>query len=719
MRSTALHSKTISLASLAFTVLILTGVILWCDNGLQMGTPPSEARQDQMFRRFLATTDNDTPTLDDDQNRTETCKKYLYNFLNGTTDGNDQCTAFYSAYKAADCEHKTHVTILGDAEDDKNKTAGGDDVLIDDFFENWECCDSIQKFYERNCEQTSELHSSRLLGIMLVMLACTMIKVMLKAFGVNWLPDACAFILVGTICGAVIREVNKGFLQNRLSFDNDLFLQILLPPIIFQAALSIDKRAFRRDLFPILLFAVLGTAFSSVAIGLITHHVSTLGGGDTLPLIDSLVFGSLISSIDPVATLSILAGVGVSQTDTLYTLIFGESLLNDGVAIVLFETLVGHLGKDEELGKEAYQEIARTFFLVLFGSIAIGLAIGACSAVYFYVLRGRQTAVTEVGVFFCWALIPYYVADGAGCSGIIAIMVMGFFMDYFVIGGSEPEQASSVHDYMPMQNFGGHSDQPMPFGTGDRWTNIQIFFSQAFSGRGHILSRSRTHVGFVAQVVASIMDTAIFAYLGLFLFSDNKWDFRLNMTAIFGVVSSRGVMVGILSLLINIFVYFDVENKLGRFLKSFRRINLAEDDALTGGEDKPYLDKKTQLILLLAGVRGAVSFSLVESVPVWNQVSQSGSSYKAELKAMTSSSIVLTLFVFGALTYVIVKRGDASDGEQTMGRGLTHRLIPETSDSDDEANVPSESALEMDHHMTAPMVENDQMQYPPRPQWME
>ncbi|KAL3936081.1 MAG: hypothetical protein SGBAC_008523 [Bacillariaceae sp.] len=722
MKSSPLHSKTLSLASLAFAVLILTGVVLWHENASQTITRSRTAQPNSIIRRFLADSDegnNDAPTLDDDQNRTETCKKYLYNFLNGTTDGNDQCNAFYTAYKAADCEHDTHSKIL-DAED-KNKTDNGDDVLIDDFFENWECCDSIEQFYENHCETTSDLHSSRLLGIMLVMLACTMIKALLKAFDVNWLPDACAFILVGTIVGAVVRVVNKGLLQNRMSFDNDLFLQILLPPIIFQAALSIDKRAFRRDLFPILLFAGLGTAFSAVAIGLITHHVSTLGSEDTLPLLDSLVFGSLISSIDPVATLSILAGVGVSQTDTLYTLIFGESLLNDGVAIVLFETLVAHLGEDEELGKEAYQEMARHFFVVLFGSIAIGLSIGACCTVYFYALRGRQSAVTEVGVFFCWALIPYYVADGFSCSGIIAIMVMGFFMDFFVIGGSQPQQVPTVNDYVPMQNFGNGEEHAMQYG-GDRWTHIQIFFSHAFSGHGHILSRSRTHVGFVAHVVASIMDTAIFAYLGLFLFSDNKWDFRLNMTGILGVVSSRGVMVGSLSLLINIFVFFDVETRLKRFFRSFRRVNLADDDEFIDGHNKPYLDKKTQLILLLAGVRGAVSFSLVESIPVWDQVTKTGSKFKPELKAMTSSSIVLTLFVFGALTYVAVKRSD--EGERILGRGLNHRLIPNDDSLDelalDVVDASSQSAVEMEHNMATPIVEEEpMMQYPPRPQWME
>merc|ERR1712137_1001857 len=176
-----------------------------------------------------------------------------------------------------------------------------------------------------------------------------------------------------------------------------------------------------------------------IAIGLITHQVSKWGSGDVLPLLDSLVFGSLISSIDPVATLSILAGVGVSQTDTLYTLIFGESLLNDGVAIVLFDTLRSHLGEEDVLDSETYKEMAKHFCAVLFGSIGIGLGVGICCTLYFYVLRGQQTAVTEVAIFFCWALIPYYVADGLGCSGIISIMVMGFFMDYFVIGDFSPK----------------------------------------------------------------------------------------------------------------------------------------------------------------------------------------------------------------------------------------------------------------------------------------
>ncbi len=530
---------------------------------------------------------------------------------------------------------------------------------------------------------------------MLVMLVCTMIKACLKRAHVGWLPDACAFILVGTFVGGIVRLFDSTFVGSRLSFDNDLFLQIMLPPIIFQAALSIDKRAFRRDLFPILAFAGLGTAFSAIAIGWITHQVSQWGNQGNLPLLDSLVFGSLIASIDPVATLSILAGVGVSQTDTLYTLIFGESLLNDGVAIVLFDTLKSYLGGDAvELNEAAYKEMTQHFATVLFGSIGIGLGVGICCTLYFFGLRGQQTAVTEVAIFFCWALIPYYIAEALGCSGIIAIMVMGFFMDYFVVGGFQSEEASWM-DYMAMRNEDEHGVVVQP--PLDRWSEVQVALCKAFSGRGHILSRSRNHVGFVAHVIATLMETAIFAYLGLFLFSGNVWNLRLTLAAIFSCVTSRAIMVIGLSFLINAAVFLDVENRIFRCFRGIRQINLAEDEETVGSQSRVYLDRKTQLILLLSGVRGAVSFALVENIPVWDAVTKVGSKYKAELKAMTSSSIVFTLFVFGALTYITVKQGGSTGDGHIAGSTLTHRLMSEPLDSDDENHSePNSLSLEIE-----------------------
>jgi len=686
-RSKREHLNLYALVSVAFMAMLLTIVVLWHD---RTKATPTAARLNpqKAFYRSLANVEEEPKTIDDDSTRSGICKQYLMNFLNGTTDARDECEAFYNSYRVADCADETHVDIFGIAIGGKdnvaNKTAA-DDVVIDDFFENWECCDSIKSYYNNNCENDSGLHSQQLLGVMLVLLFCTMIKALLKSWNVHWIPDACAFILVGTFVGLLLRLLDSSLVP-KLTFDNDLFLQIMLPPIIFEAALSIDKKAFRRDLLPILLFASIGTAFSSIAIGWMVHNVSKFGtNGSNLPWLDSLVFGSLISSIDPVATLSILAGVGVSQTDTLYTLVFGESLLNDGVAIVLFEVLKDHLGEDDSLGEGAYIEMSKTFAFVLCGSIGIGIGVGMCCTLYFWTLKEKQTAVTEVAVFFCWALIPYYIADGLHCSGIIAIMVMGFFLDFFVIGGVRSEQ-NRWREVLQQEHENSHTNNLQNVSLLDKSRQV---LKDAFSGKGHILDTSRHHVGFVAHVVAMIMETAIFAYLGLFLFNDNKWNLRLNFTAILSCVSSRLFMVVILSFLVNVAVFLDVEKRIGRCLKYInpcQSISLMDDDDSVGSDTRVYLDRKTQLIMLLAGVRGAVSFALVESIPVWDSVSKSGSMFKAELKTMASSSIVFTLFVFGALTYMAVKHGSGSDSDRTHAM-LTNGLLRDRQGGGDEPEM--------------------------------
>jgi NhaP-type Na+/H+ or K+/H+ antiporter len=204
-----------------------------------------------------------------------------------------------------------------------------------------------------------------------------------------------------------------------MSFDNDLFLHILLPPIIFQAALCIDKRSFRRDLFPILFLAIIGTVMSAILIGLITFWLSSVWDSNTsLPLLDSLVFGSLLSSIDPVATLGILSSSGISQTDTLYTLVFGESLLNDGVSIVLFDTMIKHLRHDAVVDNALLKEIIFGFLRITLASLTIGISCGIICTMYFWALRRKHTSVVETALFFIFALIPFYIADGFGFSGM-------------------------------------------------------------------------------------------------------------------------------------------------------------------------------------------------------------------------------------------------------------------------------------------------------------
>ena len=97
----------------------------------------------RLLAEDIDTLDFDSEAVDDDTSRSETCKKYLYNFLNGTTDGNDECQAFKEAFEAADCEDDSHINAWTDYHE-KNK---GEDPMIDDFFKNWEVSDIYAIFY--------------------------------------------------------------------------------------------------------------------------------------------------------------------------------------------------------------------------------------------------------------------------------------------------------------------------------------------------------------------------------------------------------------------------------------------------------------------------------------------------------------------------------------------------------------------------------------------
>jgi hypothetical protein len=433
----------VSSISLLFVLLV---TLLFADWHAAITLSPLGGRPQGIGRHRLQSEKKVDSIVDDDQTHDEVCRKYLLNFLNGTTDEKDECDGMKNAYAAANCEGDTQ-NILPSMIRKHHHNGTDDDVLIDDYFEEWKCCSSIYDYYTTHC-QRPELASRKLLGIVAVLVICGLAMSLLRTFSVGWIPDAAVCICVGATVGGFTRvffpsgklglcpgqschchvpdhsvpsRTNIAIRENA-SFDNDLFLHILLPPIIFQAALNIDKQAFRRDLFPILTFAIAGTVLSALAIGFLTSALTSLGHGTSLPLLDSLLFGSLISSIDPVATLGILSGVGVSKTDTLYTLIFGESLLNDGVAIVLFDTMVTHLGghagnSTDMVDKQMAQEISLAFVKCTLASIGIGLACGFVCTVYFWALRRKHTAVVETAIFFCFALIPFYISDALEFSG--------------------------------------------------------------------------------------------------------------------------------------------------------------------------------------------------------------------------------------------------------------------------------------------------------------
>lgn len=331
--------------------------------------------------------------------------------------------------------------------------------------------------------------------------------------------------------------------------------------------------------------------------------------------------------------------------------------MNDGIAITVFQTLVDRFDGKTNDGTTSLDEILdalASFLIAMFGSIFVGLACGCGAWVYFFLLGRDLPPVMEVGSFFLWALIPWYIADGLGMSGIVSIVAVGFFIDIYIAGPKD-------------QSRNGPPKRPqLDYSAEGHYMNMQDHPAQSMSSfesagrsvgplpsteRLHLSSVADRHVRFVAHLTAQLAENAIFAYLGLFLFSNNyDWDPTLVTISIFSCVVSRAFMVVVVSWVI---------------LHIYRCRGMAGGSVSNSSKTAVAIsDPRTQAVLVLAGLRGAVSLALVENVPIYNQQTGEGCEFKQLMKGMTSASILFTTFVFGGGAYYILPSlGIARDEE--------------------------------------------------------
>jgi CPA1 family monovalent cation:H+ antiporter len=127
----------------------------------------------------------------------------------------------------------------------------------------------------------------------------------------------------------------------------DLILLIFLPALLFEAAWNLKLSELKANLVPILLLATVGVALSVGIIGAIIHY------GIGLSWSSALLFGAIISATDPVSVLALFKKLGAPER--LSVIIEGESLLNDGTAVVIFRILLGIV-----IGTIAVESISRS-----------------------------------------------------------------------------------------------------------------------------------------------------------------------------------------------------------------------------------------------------------------------------------------------------------------------------------------------------------------------
>jgi len=205
-------------------------------------------------------------------------------------------------------------------------------------------------------------------------------------------------------------------------FEN-LVLNLFLPVLIFEAALMLSTREFMRNLVPIAALATLALTISAAVVGAAMNL--TVG----LPLAVALLFGVIISATDPVAVVSVFREVGVSNR--LLTLVEGESMLNDGVAIVLSQILiVAAVGGSLSVGDGIVD-----FVSVFIGGVVIGGVIGIVAVLLLPLLGRLPAAAMSIAV----AYGSYVLADAVlGFSGVMATVATGV-----VVGSMTESRASS------------------------------------------------------------------------------------------------------------------------------------------------------------------------------------------------------------------------------------------------------------------------------------
>ncbi|GFE68162.1 sodium:proton antiporter [Chroococcus sp. FPU101] len=216
----------------------------------------------------------------------------------------------------------------------------------------------------------------------------------------------------------VIVGLGFAFINVRLvSLSPQLILEIFLPPLLFEAAWNFSWREFKEYSLPIVLYATIGVVVSTLLVGVALNQLTAF----SLPV--ALLIGAGLSATDPVAVVALFKDLGANPR--LKAVTEGESLLNDGVAIVAFVLLL-----DICLGTEAFTlsgTVARFLTFVSVG-LAIGLVVGFGVS---YLTQRFDLPLVEQSLTLVSAYGSYLVAEHLGGSGVIAVVVVGMILGNF------------------------------------------------------------------------------------------------------------------------------------------------------------------------------------------------------------------------------------------------------------------------------------------------
>uniref|UniRef100_A0A8C0GED0 Sodium/hydrogen exchanger n=1 Tax=Chelonoidis abingdonii TaxID=106734 RepID=A0A8C0GED0_CHEAB len=268
------------------------------------------------------------------------------------------------------------------------------------------------------------------------------------------------YTLKGEISPGKIHNVEQNDMLRKVTFDPEVFFNILLPPIIFHAGYSLKKRHFFRNLGSILAYAFLGTAVSCFIIGNLMYGVVKLMKlvgqlSDKFYYTDCLLFGAVISATDPVTVLAIFNELHADVD--LYALLFGESVLNDAVAIVLSSSIVAYQPTGENthvFDAAAFFKSVGVFLGIFSGSFMMGAVTGVVTAlISFLFTKLHCFPLLETALFFLMSWSTFLLAEACGFTGVVAVLFCGITQAHYTYNNLSVESRSRTKQLFEVLHF--------------------------------------------------------------------------------------------------------------------------------------------------------------------------------------------------------------------------------------------------------------------------
>ncbi|MES2268967.1 MAG: sodium:proton antiporter [Bacteroidota bacterium] len=254
---------------------------------------------------------------------------------------------------------------------------------------------------------------------------------------IKW-PPTIGIMALSLICSVVLVAIgNSRFLLSKKAIElansvdfQDVLMNFMLSFLLFAGAIHINAAKLKAERWPILLLATIGILISTFLVGGMTWGLFSLFG-IPIPFIYCLLFGSLISPTDPIAVMGILKQVNIPES--LEVKIAGESLFNDGVAVVIFIS-IAQIARSAD-GAFSVVEIGKLFLQEAVGGLIFGAVLGYIG---FLALRSINEYKVEVLITLALVMGGYTLASQLHVSGPLAMVVAGI-----ITGNKSKEEGMS------------------------------------------------------------------------------------------------------------------------------------------------------------------------------------------------------------------------------------------------------------------------------------